>query len=349
VRSRRREPERWRARDLRLAATDMDAEVRFEGAAEAHPGGLHAWMAVMRGCDLSCSFCIVPTTRGRVRSRPIGDLLEEARALVERGVRAITLLGQTVNSYGEDFPVPGPGEGRGSGRQGRPGLADLVRRLQELDGLARLRLVTLHPSYLGPALAEAMRDCDKLERFLPLPAQSGSDGVLRAMRRGYTTDLYRRRVEVLREAVPDVELASDWIVGYPGESEEDFARSEAFLDEQGFAVNYVFKYDPRPGTSSAERTLDDVPEASKRERNRRLLAKAEEVGLRLHAAFLGRTVEVFVEERCEEEPGALRGRSLHGLAVRLAGGDELLGRKLEVEIERATAWGLGGRPLLPEA
>jgi tRNA-2-methylthio-N6-dimethylallyladenosine synthase len=246
-----------------------------------------------------------------------------------------------VNSYGEDFPADG--SGRGSGRQGRPSLADLVRRLQELDGLERIRLITLHPAYMTPALADAMVDCDKLDRFLPLPAQSGSDAVLRAMKRGYTTDLYRRRVDMLRARVPDVELASDWIVGYPGETDADFEQSLAFLDEQGFVVNYVFKYDPRPGTSSAERARDDVPTAVKKERNQRLLAKSEEVGLRRMGAWVGRSVPVFVEELSDRHEGSVHGRSVHGLPVSFAGGEELVGRTVPVEIERATAFGLGGR------
>src|SRR5206468_7065803 len=133
--------------------------------------------------------------------------------------RAITLLSETVSSYGEDFPVPGPGEAKHRGRQGRASLADLIYRLQEVEGLVRIRLVTLHPSYVTLALARAVRDCDKAERFLPLPVQSGSDRILRAMRRGYTKDLYRRRADSLRAAVPDIELGSDWIVGFPGESE----------------------------------------------------------------------------------------------------------------------------------
>lgn len=343
VRERRRQPERFRARDMRLVATGMDEEVFGARAGEEYAGGRHAYLAVMRGCDLNCSFCIVPTTRGRVQSRPIEALVDEARWMIERGAQAITLLGQTVNSYGEDFPAPGPGEPRGTGRQGRPSLADLLRRLQELEGLVRIRLITLHPSYLTPALADALRDCDKLDRFLPLPAQSGSDDVLRAMKRGYTTDLYRRRVDMLRARVPDVELASDWIVGYPGETDADFERSLAFLDEQGFAVNYVFKYDPRPGTSSAERARDDVPVEVKKERNQRLLAKSEEVGLRRLGAFVGREVRVFVEERSDRHAEVLLGRSVHGLPVSFEGRDELLGRTVAVEVERATAYGLGGR------
>jgi tRNA-2-methylthio-N6-dimethylallyladenosine synthase len=296
----------------------------------------------MRGCDLNCAFCIVPTVRGRVLSRPVEDVVREARWLVDQGARAITLLGQTVNSYGEDFPAPRRGEKQHLGRQGRPGLADLVYRLQEIPDLRRIRLVTLHPSYLGTALARAIRECDKAERFLPLPAQSGSDRILRAMRRGYTTDLYRRRVDRLREEVPDIELGSDWIVGFPGETEEDHVASESFLVEQGFAVNYVFKYDPRPGTSAAARLADEVAEAVKKERNGRLLQASEGAALTRLSRRVGTVQRVFVESAGEREREVLLGRTIHGLPVSFAGGDGLVGGEVEVRIDGASAYGLSG-------
>ena len=217
VRARRAEPGSLPA-DARVLATDMAEDVVVDRAGEEYRGGLHAYLAVMRGCDLNCTYCIVPTTRGRVRSRPIDDIEAEARWLVEEGVKVLTLLGQTVNSYGEDFPRPEAGGETFRGRQGRPSLADLLERLQGIDGLERIRLITLHPSYVTPAFAGAIRDLDKVDRFLPLPAQAGSDEVLRRMKRGYTLDLYRRRADLLREEVPDIELGSDWIVGFCGET-----------------------------------------------------------------------------------------------------------------------------------
>ncbi len=338
LRERRAHPERHEPRARRLLETGMDDVVAVEREGEDYTGGLHGWLAVMRGCDLNCAFCIVPTTRGRVQSRPIADLVREARWMVAGGARAITLLGQTVNSYGEDLGKPGPGEPHLSGRQGRPSLADLIRALQEVEGLRRIRLVTLHPSYVTEAFARAIADCDKVERFLPLPAQSGSDAVLRAMKRGYNTDLYRKRVAILRDAVPDIELASDWIVGFPGETDDDFGRSEELLEEIGFTVNYVFKYDARPGTRSADRT-DEVPDGVKKERNQRLLAAAERAGRVRHAAQIGETRRVFVEE---ERDGVLRGRTEHGLAVSFEGDDALIGSEVEVEVGQASAYGLSG-------
>jgi tRNA-2-methylthio-N6-dimethylallyladenosine synthase len=296
----------------------------------------------MRGCDLNCTYCIVPTVRGRVMSYPIDALVAEARHFVERGARVVTLLGQTVNSYGEDSPAPAEGAAKMRGRQGRPSLADLLYRLQDLDGLERIRLITLHPSYVTQALAESIRDCPKVDRFLPIPAQSGSDSILRAMKRGYTTDLYRRRADILRAAVPDIELGSDWIVGFPGESDADFAASEQFLAEQGFAVNYVFKYDPRPTTHAAEKLTDDVPEDVKKARNQRMLAKSEEVGLKRHGAHVGSIRRAFVESLSDRTRGVLVGRTTHNLLVSFPGDAALVGRTVDVRIEGASGFGLSG-------
>jgi len=336
-------------RGARVLALEMNDPVAVDREDERFDGELAAYLTVMRGCDLNCTYCIVPTVRGRVLSRPVDDVVREARWFVSRGARVITLLGQTVNSYGEDFPAPGAGEPRMRGRQGRPGLADLLHRLQEVEGLARVRLITLHPSYLTRELALALRDCDKVDRFLPLPAQSGSDRILRAMKRGYTTGLYERRVDVLRALVPDVELGSDWIVGFPGETDADHAASERFLGAQGFAVNYVFKYDPRPGTSAADGLADDVPEAVKKERNQRLLARSAEVSLRRHAGHVGAIRAVLVEGLSDRAPGTLVGKTRHGMTISFEGAPALVGGEVAVLVEQASAFGLAGSLAGPHA
>ena len=289
---RRAAPDRFARRERRLLATDMAEDVVVDREGEEYSGGRHAYLAVMRGCDLNCTYCIVPTTRGRVRSRPIEELAREAEWYASQGVQVLTLLGQTINSYGEDFPQPDASAAKGSGRKGRASLADLLYRLEDVQGLHRIRLVTLHPSYVTESFADAIASCSKVEKFLPLPAQAGSDDVLKRMKRGYTLDLYRRRADILRERVPGIELGSDWIVGFSGETEDDFAGSEAFLGEQGFAVNYVFKYDPRPKTRADERLEDDVPEATKKERNQRLLQAAERAQRLRFARYRGETVRV---------------------------------------------------------
>ena len=343
--ARRSEPDRWNARDMKLLDTEMADEVEVERNGEEYTGGLHGYLAVMRGCDLNCTYCIVPTTRGRVQSRSIDDLEREARWMVDQGARVITLLGQTVNSYGEDCPPPAEGESRYRGRQGRPSLADLLYRLQDIEGLARLRLVTLHPAYVTRELCEALRDCSKVDRFLPLPAQAGSDRILKLMKRGYTTELYRKRVAMLREIVPDVELGSDWIVGFPTETEEEFVASEAMLEEMGFVQNYVFKYDPRPTTNSAEKLVDDISTVVKKDRNNRLLKKAEFVAAKRLEKYVGQTVQVFVEAVSERHPHLVQGRSSHNLPVHFPGDASMVGSSVEVEVVQSSAFGLGAVPL----
>jgi tRNA-2-methylthio-N6-dimethylallyladenosine synthase len=318
----------------------MDDALALDRADEKYDGGLHAYLTVMRGCDLNCTYCIVPTVRGRVMSYPIDHLVREAEWFVAQGARVLTLLGQTVNSYGEDFAVPGAGEKRGLGRQGRTSLADLLYRLQSISGLARIRLITLHPSYVTDALARAIAECDKVDRFLPLPAQSGSDPILRAMKRGYTVDLYRKRTDLLRARVPDIELGSDWIVGFPGESEADFRASEELLAEQGFATNYVFKYDPRPGTSAHDGLVDDVLEEVKRERNQRMLAKSEETALKALSKHIGTVRRAFVESVSDRNPGTLVARTEHQLPVSFAGSPEIVGTLVSLRIEGASPFGL---------
>jgi tRNA-2-methylthio-N6-dimethylallyladenosine synthase len=343
LRARRLAPDKFSARERRLLATDMAEDVVVDRAGEEYTGGQHAYLAVMRGCDLNCTYCIVPTTRGRVRSRPIDELVREAEWYASQGVKVLTLLGQTINSYGEDFEKPGTAAPKMRGRQGRPSLADLLERLQGVEGLKRVRLITLHPSYINRSFAEAIRDYDKVEKFLPLPAQAGSDDVLKRMKRGYTLDLYRKRTDLLREIVPNMELGSDWIVGFSGETDADFDGSEAFLEEQGFLVNYVFKYDPRPKTRADERLEDDIPEALKKERNQRLLRMAEKTQRKRFEAYRGKTVPVFIESQSERDEKTLLGRTPWGMPVSFTGGAELVGSDVNVAIAETTAYGMAGR------
>ncbi|HET6202305.1 MAG TPA: tRNA (N6-isopentenyl adenosine(37)-C2)-methylthiotransferase MiaB [Planctomycetota bacterium] len=309
----------------RTSALSEESQVEFPRNVSAHPGGPHAFVAVMRGCDLHCTFCIVPTVRGRVQSRGPGAIVEEVRRLVERGVREVTLLGQTVNSYGYDL-------GRGAGA---PRLSGLLRALSEVEGLARIRLVTNHAAYLTDDLIEAVAELPKVVKFLPVPMQSGSDRILRSMRRGYTVGLYRRRIERLREAVPGVEMSSDWIVGFPGETEEDFAKSERALEEIGFLQNFVFKFSPRPGTDAA-RARDDVPEAVKRERNNRLLAIAARVAADRHRARVGEVEEVLVEGPSAKRPGRLAGRTDRNHLALFEGPAALAGTTVRVRVLAST-------------
>jgi len=323
-----------RVLELGPAPAPVDAPVRdLAGRLAGHS----AQVAVMRGCDLNCSFCIVPAVRGRVASRPPAEILEECRRLVDAGVTEISLLGQTIDAYGVDLPGPGR----------KPRLAELVDALAELPGLRRLRLITLHPAYVTGELAGALARSPQFLRLLPLPLQSGSDRVLRAMRRGYTVDLYRRRVELLRERMPDLELVSDWIVGFPGESDADFAASEAALAEFGFLQSYVFQYSPRPGTVAAG-LPDDVPPAVKGARNRRLLDFQHVQARERTAAMVGGRSRLYLEEEVVGATGldqggrAWRGRIQNGHMALLPHREGLATGSL-VDVELA---GWNGRELL---
>lgn len=317
-----------RVLELGAAPGPVDAPVRD---LSGHPGGHAAQVAVMRGCDLHCSFCIVPAVRGRVASRPVAEILDECRRLVERGVSDLSLLGQTIDAYGADLGAPGA----------RPKLGRLVDELAALDGLKRLRLITLHPSYCDAELADALARSPQFLRLLPLPLQSGSDRILRAMRRGYTLDLYRRRVEVLRQRMPDLELVSDWIVGYPGETEEDFEASAAALAEFGFLQSYVFQYSPRPGTAAAA-LADDVPPAVKAARNHRLLELQHRIARSRTPRLVDSESELLLEQRVEEAAGAWFGRIRNGHRALLPDRPGLAAGQLVAV--RLTGW--NGRELL---
>jgi len=297
------------------------------------PHRSQAFVSVMRGCNMPCTYCIVPTTRGDEVSRPIADLVEEAQRLCDDGVTEITLLGQTVNAYGRDL----------TGQNAT--LAGLLRALHEIPSLRRLAFITSHPNFLSPDLATAIAELPKVARYLHLPAQSGSNAVLKAMRRGYTVERYLARVEQLLAKAPDVELHSDFIVGYPGETTADFDATVALVQRVGFAQSYVFKYSPRPGTVAAE-LPDDVPDAEKERRNAVLLQAQEAITLAKNRALVGSTVEVLVEGDSKVD-GRLSGRTAHHRLVHFATEDRsLIGQYVPVRVTEALAHSVVGE-LLP--
>lgn len=266
----------------------------------ARPASYQAHVAVMRGCDLNCTYCIVPSVRGRVESRPPAAIVEEVRGLVAQGVTEVHLLGQTIDAYGRDLD-----------REDRPSLALLLDALEEVAGLARIRMVTLHPSYIDLELAEAMARSSKFMRFLPVPIQSGSDSMLRRMKRGYTMKLYRQRIGLLREVMPDLELISDWIVGFPGETDEEFEASEKAMEEIAFLQSYVFQYSPRPGTVAHE-VQDDVPKQQKSRRNHRLLELQRKIAKERTPTQVGLQDLVLIEREADKHPGQWFGRTRRG-------------------------------------
>jgi tRNA-2-methylthio-N6-dimethylallyladenosine synthase len=286
--------------EIGLASEAVDQPVRD---LSGRPQNWSAHVAVMRGCDLNCTYCIVPSVRGRVESRPISEIVHEVRQLVDLGVTEVHLLGQTVDSYGRDLD-----------RDDRPTLARLLDELAPVDGLLRLRLITLHPSYVDLELASAMARSPQFMRFLPVPLQAGSDAVLKRMKRGYSTALYRKRMELLLDAMPDLELISDWIVGFPGETDQDFEESTRLMQEIGFLQSYVFQYSPRPGTFAYD-LVDDVPAEVKKARNVTLLDLQRQIARRRSPKMVGSESCMMLEQPSKHHPGSWSGRTHNGHPV----------------------------------
>jgi tRNA-2-methylthio-N6-dimethylallyladenosine synthase len=259
------DPPRGRAGPDGFAAADQALDQVEVRRLVGKPSAGHAYVTVMRGCDNFCTYCVVPNVRGPERSRPPRSILEEVRRLVGQGVRQVTFLGQAVNQY----------SAREDGR--RWDLADLVVRAAETPDLSRLSFVTSHPAAMTERLAAVFRDVPAVAAYLHMPAQSGSDAVLRRMNRGYTVAGYVERVAMVRRLRPDIAVESDFIVGFPGETAEDFEATAALVRQVRFAGAFVFKYSPRPGTPAAERFADDVPMAEKRRRHNELLALVKQI------------------------------------------------------------------------
>lgn len=281
-----------------------------------------AFLTVQEGCDKFCTFCVVPYTRGAEYSRPVNDIVDEAEWLAGAGVRELTLLGQNVNAY------------HGEGPDGSDwSLARLLHRLAEIPAITRLRYTTSHPRDMSDDLIRAHGEEDKLMPYLHLPFQAGSDRMLFAMNRKHTRDDYIRLVERIRSARPDIALSTDIIVGFPGESDADFAQTMDLVGEVGFAQAYSFKYSQRPGTP-AETMDDQVPDDVKSERLQRLQALLSDQQRAFNASCVGRRFEVLFE-RDGRKKGQLVGRSPYLQAVHAQGPRDLLGRVLEVEISAA--------------
>lgn len=292
--------------------------------------GLTAFLTVQEGCDKFCSFCVVPYTRGAEVSRPVAQVLDEARRLVEAGVKEITLLGQNVNAY------------HGLDAAGRDvGLGALAYLLAEIAGLERLRYTTSHPRDMDDALIAAHRDLPLLMPYLHLPVQSGSDRILAAMNRKHTAAEYLRLIDRIKAARPDMALSGDFIVGFPGETEADFEDTLAIIRATGYASAYSFKYSTRPGTPGAS-LGDQVAEEVKVERLARLQDLVNSQTAAFHAACVGKTLPVLIE-RIGRQPGQVGGRSPYLQAVHLDGAPDLIGAIHEVDIIGTSTNSLVGR------
>jgi tRNA-2-methylthio-N6-dimethylallyladenosine synthase len=305
---------------------------KFDHLPQPRAAGPSAFVSIMEGCSKYCSFCVVPYTRGEEVSRPVHDVLREIEALCERGVREVTLLGQNVNAF------------RGITSPGSVGVGDLALLLDavaRMPGIGRIRYTTSHPREFTPRLIEAHARLEKLAPHVHLPVQAGSDRVLAAMKRGYTTLEYKSMVRRLRVARPDISISSDFIVGFPGETERDFEATLALVTEVGFDASYSFVYSARPGTPAAA-LPDETPADRKLERLHRLQALLDDQERSIAASMVGTTQRVLVEGTARRSANELSGKTGNNRTVNLPGETGLIGQFIDVEITDAMAHSLRG-------
>lgn len=318
---------------VKLTSIDMPEIEKFDHLPAPEIQGLSGFVTIMEGCDKFCTFCVVPYTRGPEHSRPVEGVLDECRKLLAKGAVEITLLGQNVNAYlgkdadGEEWDF-----------------TMLLYAAAKLDGLKRLRFMTSHPMEMTSELAIAFGEIPQLMPFLHLPVQSGSDHVLKAMHRGHTRDDYFRIIEDLRTHCPDLALSSDFIVGYPGETDEDFEATLNLIRRVDFASSFCFKYSPRPGTP-ASKVEDDIPESVKDKRLQRLLELTREQSRAATERQIGRTVDVLVEKASKNE-GDMQGRTADFKIVHFQGQARQVGQIMPVKIIEAYGQSLRGELLL---
>jgi tRNA-2-methylthio-N6-dimethylallyladenosine synthase len=289
-----------------------------------------AFIPIIYGCNFLCSYCIVPYRRGKERSRPLAEIVAEVERLVAGGVREVTLLGQTVNAYGHDLAD-------------NPGLADLLRAVDAIPGLARLRFLTSHPKYMSDEIIEAMADLPSVCEHMNLPVQAGDNDVLRRMRRTYTRDYWFDRIQFARERMPDATIATDIIVGFPGETETEFLQTLELLERTRCDKVHLAMYSPRPGTLSA-RWEDDVPSAEKHRRHRELEKLQERIQTEISSERLGKTYEVLVEGRSK---GRWTGRTRGNTLLHFEDDRELTGKLVDVMVTRTSPWFLIGEVASP--
>ena len=323
-----------------LRIVDVEEEPGSESTIRDHVLGTNgdrqvtAFVSIMQGCEMHCTFCIVPYTRGSERSRPIAEIVDEVRRLVDQGVKEITLLGQIVTSYGrKDLRK----------KNGKSAFVQLLEAVDEVNGLERLRFTSPHPKGFGDDLVQAYSDLPRLCEHAHLPIQSGSNRVLKVMNRGYTREWFLKIVEKLRQARPGMAISTDIIVGFPGETEEDFEQTASLMREVEFDQAFIFKYSKRRDTPAADMP-DQLSDEAKERRNRILLQILNERMLRKNQALVGRTVEVLVEGRSEKGGRRLMGRTRANRIVVFDGSERHQGELVPIRVERATTVALYGDP-----
>lgn len=300
-----------------------------EGVPVIRKYGLKAFVNIMYGCNNFCTYCIVPYTRGRERSRDPEDIIDEIKELVGQGTKEVTLLGQNVNSYGKTL-------------KNKMDFADLLIRINEIEGLERIRFMTSHPKDLSPRLIEAMRDCQKICEHIHLPVQSGSTKILKEMNRHYTKEQYLELVNQLKTNIPGIAITTDIIVGFPGETEEDFLETLDIVQKVEYDSAFTFLYSVREGTPAAKMTEQQVPENVKHERFNRLLSTLNEISAHKNAEYKGKTVEVLVEGESKNDASKLMGRTRSSKLVNFPGSKDLIGQLVQIKITEAKTFSLNG-------
>lgn len=326
----------------RTDEVDMDNPPRHRQFRESE---FQAYLLAMKGCGCRCTFCVVPATRGKDVSRTPDEIRREMQELAADGVREVTLLGQNITEYGKN--MEGEVDRKGSVFQDPDAweynLEYLLRHIHDVEGIDRIRFVTSHPAFTTEGLFRAMGELDKVMPYLHIPVQSGSNRMLKKMARGVTREEYLEICDMAREHVPEMNIASDFIVGFPGETEEDFKKSQQLIDEADIGQSYIFKYSPRPNTPAREAFEDDVPEEVKDERNHILLDVQEKVSLRRHMNMIGKRVPVLVEGPSKTDKSRYQGRAPgNDIVVFPIEDRDLEGQIVTVEIENATSLTLFG-------
>ena len=311
--------------DLLGERLGMDVEGCLQNLAPVKPH-VTTYVPIIHGCDEFCSFCIIPYRRGRQQSRPVEDVVREVELLAQRGVREVTLLGQTVDAYGHDLPD-------------RPDLADLLEAVHPIEGLERIRFLTSHPRFMSDRIIQAVADSPKVCEHFNLPFQAGDDEVLLNMRRSYTRDDYLRLVDRIRAAIPDVSMSTDVIVGFPGETDEQFQATLDIIRDVRFDKVHTAAYSTRPGTIAARRMEDDIPDHEKKARLQAIEELQERIVSEINAGLLGRTVEALVDGH---NKGQWQGRTRSDKLVFFPHEADLLGELARVRISKTGPWSLQG-------
>jgi tRNA-2-methylthio-N6-dimethylallyladenosine synthase len=328
---------KWSARfdDVRFSIVDIEEEANSQSSIRDHLLGerqVTAFVSIMQGCNMHCTFCIVPYTRGHERSRPLPEIVGEVKDLVAKGVKEVTLLGQIVNLYGRhEF----------ASENGKSPFVQLLEALQEVDGLERIRFTSPHPIGFRNDLIESFGRLPKLVEHIHLPLQSGSNRILKAMHRTYTAEKYLSLVDRIRSVTPNIAITSDIIVGYPGETEEDYARTREVVDQVGFDNAFIFKYSKRKGTPAAE-MADQLPDSVKEARNHDLLELINSWARRRCEPLVGGEVEILCEGLSKTNSTRLTGRTRGNKIVVFEGSPRHIGTLLKIRIARSTGYTLYG-------